>query len=285
MRTESAWAALKGCATRNFATCSKAGAAAMIVVGIGMAAVTVDGQAPALDPALLAKPPIDAWPTYNGDYSGRRYSTLKQINASNVKNLTLAWVFRLNTSRAGALVAGEGPDTPPPTAPPTVKSTPLMLNGILYFSAPDHVWAVDARTGREVWHFVWKTRGGDHIGNRGVGIYGNWLYFLTPDNYFVSLDLATGKERWHHEIANMKREYFSTTAPMVIGRHVIMASAVTCSTSRATSSRAIRRTATWSGAGTRRRKPENRTPRRGRTSTRCRTAAACPGCRVPTTLS
>ncbi len=63
-----------------------------------------------------------------------------------------------------------------------------MLNGILYFSAPDHVWAVDARTGREVWHFFWKTRGGDHIGNRGVGMYGSWLYFLTPDNYFVSLD-------------------------------------------------------------------------------------------------
>ena len=61
-----------------------------------------------------------------------------------------------------------------------------------------------------------------HIGNRGVGIYGNWLYFLTPDNYFVSLDAATGKERWHHEIANMKREYFSTNAPIVIGNHVII---------------------------------------------------------------
>ena len=52
------------------------------------------------------------------------------------------------------------------------------------------------------------------------GILGNWLYFLTPDNYFVSLDVATGKERWHHEIANMKREYFSTNAPMIIGKQV-----------------------------------------------------------------
>ena len=87
---------------------------------------------------------------------------------------------------------------------------------------PDHVYAVDARTGRDVWHYAWKTRGGDHIGNRGVGILDNWLYFLTPDNYFVSLDVATGKERWHHEIANMKREYFSTNAPMIIGRQVII---------------------------------------------------------------
>ena len=61
-----------------------------------------------------------------------------------------------------------------------------------------------------------------HIGNRGVGMYGNWLYFLTPDNYFVSLDAATGKERWHHEIANMKREYFSTNAPIIIGKQVLI---------------------------------------------------------------
>jgi acido-empty-quinoprotein group A len=172
---------------------------------------------------LFAQIPTDAWPTYHGDYTGRRFSTLKQINTTNVKNLTLAWVYRLNTSRAGAIVGGEGPETPPPGGnTPSVKSTPLMLNGILYFSVPDHVYALDVRTGREIWHYAWKTRGGDHIGNRGVGILGNWLYFLTPDNYFVSLDVATGKERWHHEIANMKREYFSTNAPMVIGRQIII---------------------------------------------------------------
>src|SRR5690349_5048976 len=171
--------------------------------------------------ALTAQIPTDSWPTYHGDYSGRRYSTLKQINTANVKGLSLAWVYRVNTSRAGAIVGGEGPETPPANNAPTIKSTPLMMNGALYFSAPDHVWAVDARTGREIWHYAWKTRGGDHIGNRGVGILDNWLYFLTPDNFFVSLDVATGKERWHHEIASMKREYFSTNAPMIIGRQVI----------------------------------------------------------------
>jgi hypothetical protein len=169
---------------------------------------------------LSAQIPTDSWPTYHGDYTGRRYSTLKQINTTNVKGLTLAWVYRVNTSRAGAIVGG--PDTPSAAGAPQVKSTPLMINGTLYFSVPDHVYAVDARTGRDVWHFAWKTRGGDHIGNRGVGILDNWLYFLTPDNYFVSLDVATGKERWHHEIANMKREYFSTNAPMIIGRQVII---------------------------------------------------------------
>jgi alcohol dehydrogenase (cytochrome c) len=172
---------------------------------------------------VAAQTPVDSWPTYHGDWSGRRYSALRQIDSANVNRLTLAWVYRLNTSRAGAIVGGEGPETPSaPPAAPSVKATPLLINGILYFSAPDHVWAVDARTGREVWHYAWKTRGGDHIGNRGVGVYDKWLYFLTPDNYFVSLELATGKERWHHEIASMKREYFSTNAPIVIGRHVII---------------------------------------------------------------
>jgi alcohol dehydrogenase (cytochrome c) len=179
-----------------------------------------------LDPSVLLKPPTDSWPTYHGDYTGRRYSTLTQVNADNVKNLQLAWVYRLNTSQAFANIGGEGPDIAPAAAggfgPPTIKSTPLMLNGVLYFSSPDHVWAVDARTGREIWHYFWKTRGGIHIGNRGVGIYGNWIFFLTPDNYFVSLDAATGKERWHHEIANVKREYFSTSAPIIIGKQVII---------------------------------------------------------------
>src|SRR3979490_11718 len=54
---------------------------------------TATGQA--LDPAVWAKPLGDSWPTYSGDYSGKRYSSLKQINQSNVRNLTLAWVGKV----------------------------------------------------------------------------------------------------------------------------------------------------------------------------------------------
>ena len=123
-------------------------------------------SAQTLDPAKLLKPPTDTWPTYNGDYSGRRFSPLARINASNVKSMTLAWVYRLNIPQGGNT---------------TIKSTPLEINGVLYFTVPDHVWAVDARTGRELWHHAWQSEGGIHIGNRGVGVYGNWLYFETPD--------------------------------------------------------------------------------------------------------
>jgi len=179
-----------------------------------------------LDPALLAKPATDAWPTYNGDYSGRRFSTLKQINQESVKHLSLSWIFRVKVGATpGAIIGGVGPmPDGPPTDPgvSTIKATPLMVSGILYFSTPDNAWAVDAHSGHEIWHYFWKTKGGIHIGNRGMGMYGNWLFFETPDNYLVSLDASTGKERWHTEIADVKQEYFSTPAPIIVGNHVLV---------------------------------------------------------------
>src|SRR5215510_6953063 len=92
-----------------------------------------------LDPAKLLRFPTDAWPTYNGDYSGRRHSPLTQINTQNVNSLALAWATRAN----------------PAGGPPVnvqIKATPLQVNGVLYFTAPDHASAVDARSGKELWH-------------------------------------------------------------------------------------------------------------------------------------
>ena len=100
------------------------------------------------------------------------------------------------------------------------------MNGILYVTpVPDNAWAVDARNGMVLWHYFWKTKGGTHIGNRGVGIYHDWLYFETPDDYLVSLDAKTGKERWHKVISDFNEQYFSTIAPIVIGNHLIVGTA------------------------------------------------------------
>src|SRR5689334_5061003 len=85
-----------------------------------------------LNPAKLGAPPTDTWPTYNGDYTGRRYSTLSKINQSNINSLSLAWVYRAN----GAL--GNGPPGG------RISATPVQVNGVLYFTMPDHAWAVDA---------------------------------------------------------------------------------------------------------------------------------------------
>ena len=200
---------------------------ARIALTICLTALAALLPAQILDPALLLKQPTDAWPTYNGDYSGRRFSPLSQINQSNIKDLKVAWTYRAKPGETpGSIVGGEGsaPQGPPPSNPfgASIKATPLMVNGVLYFTTPDNTWAVDARSGKELWHYFWRTRGGIHIGNRGVGMYGNWLFFETPDNYLVSLDAQTGKERWHKEIADVKQEYFSTPAPIIVGNHVLV---------------------------------------------------------------
>ena len=160
---------------------------------------------------LLEAQPADTWPTYNGDYSGKRFSPLTQIQASNIHSLAIAWMYRVTV--AGPMRGVGAPD---------IKSTPLMVNGVLYFTIPDHVYAVDARTGEELWHYDWVDNGGHLVGNRGVGMYGDWLYFMAPDGWFISLDAKTGKERWRKKVADEKMQYFTTLAPLVLDHHVII---------------------------------------------------------------
>lgn len=181
-----------------------------------------------LDPASIGKSPVDAWTTFHGDHSGQHYSPLNQINRSNVKGLQLAWEYRLNTSPQGAIVGGTV-ETPVPVTlgggalnGGLMKATPLLVDGVLYFSAPDHAWAVDARNGREIWHYYWKTSGGEYIGNRGVAIYKGWLFFGTPDGHLVSLDAATGKERWHKQIGEVRQNYYSSGAPVIVGDRLLV---------------------------------------------------------------
>jgi alcohol dehydrogenase (cytochrome c) len=179
------------------------------------------GQGQGIAPAGLYKPLGESWPTYSGDYSGKRYSSLKHINQGTVKNLSLAWVATLSTAQGGAIIGGEGKGDFPVGAA-NVKGTPLMVDGTLYVSSPDHAWAVDARDGRSLWHYFWRTRGGTHIANRGLGIWNDDLFMLTPDNYLVSLQARTGQERWHKEHADFEQQYFSTMAPLVVDNHVIV---------------------------------------------------------------
>jgi alcohol dehydrogenase (cytochrome c) len=181
-------------------------------------------SAQTLDNTLLLKPLGDSWPTYSGDYSGKRYSSLTQIDQSNIKNLSLAWTTRVLAGNRGGttIVGGEGTGVVQAGGGTTIKASVLEVGGILYVSTPDNAWALDARDGTEIWHYFWKTRGGTHIGNRGLGMYGNWLFMETPDDYLVSLDAKTGRERWHKTIAKFEEQYFSTPAPIVVGDHVLV---------------------------------------------------------------
>lgn len=211
----------------------------LLTASAGLLPVLLSAQA--LDPSVLTKPlgSTDAWPTYSGDYSGKRFSSLKQINQTNVKNLTLSWLGKVTPGAGGVggggrggfgggspvIIGGEG--TADPNAgggfggAANIRASILQVGGVLYLSLPDNAWAVDARDGHEIWHYFWKTKGGTHIGNRGLGMWNNYVYMETPDDYIVCLDAATGKEKWHKEIANFNQQYFSTMSPIVIGNHIL----------------------------------------------------------------
>ncbi|MCU1327167.1 MAG: glucose dehydrogenase [Bryobacterales bacterium] len=141
------------------------------------------------------------WPTLNGDYSSRRHSPLTQINKSNVGQLTQAWKFRPNAG--------------------VIKGTPLMVNGVLYLTVPDHVWAVDAATGRELWHFNRPSRG-DRIANRGVAMYKKWIYFGTPDAFLVCLRADTGEKVWEAPMADVHFGYYMSLPPLVVKDKLIV---------------------------------------------------------------
>lgn len=190
------------------------------------------GQQGTVPPESLLKPLSHSWLTYNGDYTGKRYSVLNSINKLTVKHLTLGWMSQLTPGIETATsngrqkpipqtVGGEGPGNINIRAG-SIKGSVLAVDGILYVTMPDNAWAVDARSGRPLWHYYWKTRGGTHIGNRGFGMWHGYLFMETPDNYLVSLDAKTGKERWHKQFADVEQGYFSTPAPIVIGNHVLV---------------------------------------------------------------
>jgi alcohol dehydrogenase (cytochrome c) len=153
--------------------------------------------------AMLLHPPPDSWPGYHGDYSGRRHSPLTQITPANVHQLSLAWAFQ-SQQRAG------------------IKASPLTVDGIIYFTAIDHVWALDARTGHPIWEYTYPPNKGGTIGQRGVGMYHDSLYYLSPDAHLVCLNAKDGKPKWTVAVADSDKGYWSTAAPIIVGNHVIV---------------------------------------------------------------
>src|SRR5947209_3836070 len=151
----------------------------------------VSASAQMLSNEQLQHPAADTWPLYHGDYTGQRHSPLKQINAANVSGLTLAWAFQTGQTAA-------------------IKSSPLVVDGTMYFTVPDNVWALDARTGHMLWHYNRPSTNGDHIGHRGVAMYKGWLYFTTPDAHLISLNAKDGSVRWDKIIADVNRGYWTT---------------------------------------------------------------------------
>jgi alcohol dehydrogenase (cytochrome c) len=170
------------------------------IAGVALFASTAVAQDVPIQ--LLQQPTRDSWPTYHGDYSGRHHSPLAQITPANVSQLGLAWAFQTNGAQP-------------------IKATPLLANGVIYVSAPDNVWAIDARSGRQLWRYTYPPNAGFKIGHRGVAVLGGLVYVTTPDAHLLALDARTGAVRWNVEIADSRRGYWSTNAPLIIRHHLI----------------------------------------------------------------
>jgi alcohol dehydrogenase (cytochrome c) len=148
------------------------------------------------------------WLTYSGTYDGQRYSSLDQINRSNVSHLGLAWAFQTN-------VRGK------------METTPLVIDGIMYLSGSlSHAWALDVRTGRPLWHYNPQVPEGipGCCGpvNRGLAALGDKIFLATYHAHVVALDSKTGNVLWDVESADATKGYTFTLAPLVVKDKVIV---------------------------------------------------------------
>jgi alcohol dehydrogenase (cytochrome c) len=147
------------------------------------------------------------WPSYNGQTNGSRYSTLSQITKSNVGGLRPLWTFGLGN-----------------TSP--LQGTPVVVDGVMYVTTANQCFAIDAGTGRQIWHYSRpRTRGliGNAAGgiNRGVAIAGDRVFMVTDHAHLIALNRATGALLWETEMADWKVNYNATVAPLAVGNLVI----------------------------------------------------------------
>jgi alcohol dehydrogenase (cytochrome c) len=151
------------------------------------------------------------WPTYHGDPSANRFTKLQQIDKSNVAHLAPKWTFSL-------------PNITP------LENTPVVVDGVMYVSSANEVYALDAGSGRSLWHYRReRTKGlvGNASGgfNRGVAISGDRLFMLSDNAHILSMNRFNGELLWDTEMADWHQNYNATSAPLVVGNLVITGTA------------------------------------------------------------
>ena len=148
-----------------------------------------------------------SWLTYSGDYQSRRYSSLKQIDRSNVNRLKVIWMYQVK-------------------AHDKFETSPLVFDGIMYITEPpSDVTALDLRTGRPVWSF---RRSVPLVPvccgqvNRGVAALDDQLFLGTLDSHLIALDMKTGRARWDVAVADYKTAHSITLAPLAVKDKIII---------------------------------------------------------------
>lgn len=164
---------------------------------------------PAAVAAVIDPKPGD-WPTYSGNVDGNRFSLLTQINIGNVSSLQPAWVHPL------------------PYAP--LETTPLVIGGIMYVTGPNQIYALDGRTGSQIWSYSRRRSDVTTISSdaalgaqRGVAVLGDRLFFITDNAHLICLQRITGALLWDVDMPDpgTHGRYGGTSAPLVAGNLVI----------------------------------------------------------------
>jgi alcohol dehydrogenase (cytochrome c) len=161
------------------------------------------------DPAFsaIANPKRGDWPTYHGQLSGNRHSELNEINTSNVAQLGAKWMFTIADSNH-------------------LEVTPVVVDGVMYVTMANQAYALDARSGRQIWHYSQPlTKGvigdaGTAI-NRGVAVLGNALFMVTDHAHIIALNRFSGELLWDTQMADYRKHYGATSAPLVVNDLVL----------------------------------------------------------------
>jgi alcohol dehydrogenase (cytochrome c) len=158
------------------------------------------------------------WITYYGAYDGQRYSPLDQINTENVKRIGPAWIFQAGTS---GMIAG--------ASTYAFEATPIVVDGVMFVSGWDGwVWALDARTGNEIWRYKHAVPFDVSLCcgnvNRGVAVAQGKVFMVTGNAHLIALDAETGKKVWDKTYGDVRAGESGTVAPLIIKNMVIVGS-------------------------------------------------------------
>ena len=159
------------------------------------------------DGAVYREKPITPkadWTHYDGSLTGNRYSPLELINPSNVQRLGAAWLFPIASN------------------PRALQSTPVVQDGIMYVTAWNEIYALDATTGRQIWTYSEARHDGilaeAGIGtNRGVTISGDKAFMVTDHAHLLAFNRFSGQKLWDAELGSHQDSYSSTSPPLPVG--------------------------------------------------------------------
>jgi PQQ-dependent dehydrogenase (methanol/ethanol family) len=176
-----------------------------------------------IDFSRILNPKPGDWLTYNGKLSGNRYSELTQINAANVDKLGVKWTFSI------PLWSQFLPDTPyfhENMRYFGLEVVPIVADGIMYVTGPNQAYALDARTGNQIWHYARPRTPGlfsdASLGtNRGMALLGDRVFMATDNAHLIALNRITGHLVWEVVMPDELQHYGATIAPLIVKDMVV----------------------------------------------------------------